>query len=198
MRGSIIRYMYHEIGDELLNQGLIPYIPKYKTMHNKHSWGVIHQNWKGIFVDISINTSSFDPDFQHFWSASTWFHLIDTICHEFAHMKEWEHGPLHTKLTFDYLVIAYDLLLHDDNLNKRIEFINSYDEFKNSEDFKVFFDALFESETDPNSDKVVNKFDYFNFCLISGFVFSLFVVELTYFFVVDLFFVRPPPLLNIN
>lgn len=193
MRGSIIRYMYYQIGNELLNQKLIPYIPKYKTMHNKHSWGVINKNYAGIYTYIAINTSAFNPDYSHFWSASTWFYLVDSICHEFAHMQEWEHGAKHTKLTFDYLIIAYSLFLHDDNLNKRVEFVNSYDEFKNSEDYKIFFDFLFDSS---NSDKVVNKSNNnFNldFYLMPGFVFTFFIFEIFCFITDEFYFVRPPP-----
>lgn len=139
MRGSIIRYMYYQIGNELLNQGLISFIPDYKTMHNKSSWGVIVKSYNDSFAYIGINTSIFNPDFQHSWTSFKWFSLIETICHEFAHIKEWEHGIKHTKLTFDYILIAYELLLKDDNLNKRSAFIDSLEVFKNSEEFKVFF-----------------------------------------------------------
>lgn len=196
MRGSIIRYMYYEIGDELLNKGLIPYIPKYKTMHNKHSWGLINKNYAGIYTYIAINTSAFNPDYSHFWSASTWFYLIDSICHEFAHMQEWEHGAKHTKLTFDYLVISYDLLLKDENLNKRIEFINSFDEFKNSDDYKIFFNILFGSS---DSDNVVNESsktnsfsnEFFNSNIELSFF--LFIADLILFLPIIYFFIRPPP-----
>lgn len=193
MRGSIIRYMYYQIGNELLNQGLISCIPDYKTIHNNRSYGLIVQRYNG-FAYIGINTSIFNPDFQHSWNELKWFRLIETICHEFAHIKEWEHGPNHTKLTFDYILIAYEFLLKDDNLNKRSAFIDSLEVFKNSEDFKVFFDVLFNSEKD-DSNKSNNNFNL-NFYLMPCFVFTFFIFEIFCFITDEFSFVRPPPLIN--
>jgi len=193
MRGSIIRYMYYQIGNELLNQGLISCIPDYKTIHNS-SWGLIVKRYNDSFAYIGINTSIFNPDFQHSWTSFKWFSLVETICHEFAHMQEWEHGIKHTKLTFDYILIAYELLLKDDNLNKRSVFIDSLEVFKNSEDFKAFFDVLFNSEKD-DSNKSNNNFNL-NFYLMPGFVFAFFIFEIFCFITDEFSFVRPPPLIN--
>ena len=191
MRGSIIRYMYYQIGNELLNQELIPCIPDYKTIHNNRSYGLIVQRYDG-FAYIGINTSIFNPDFQHSWNELKWFRLIETICHEFAHINEWEHGSKHTKLTFDYILIAYELLLKDDNLNKRSAFIDSFKVFKNSQEFKAFFDVLLKP-----TEKVVNKSNSFNFDLdfyvMSCFLFAFFILEIIYFITDEFSFIRPPP-----
>ena len=191
MRGSIIRYMYYQISNELLNQGLISCIPDYKTMHNKSSWGVIVKRYNDSFAYIGINTSIFNPDFQHSWTSFKWFSLVETICHEFAHIQEWEHGAKHTKLTFDYILIAYGLLLKDDNLNKRSAFIDSLEVFKNSEEFKAFFDVLFNSEKD-DSNTSNNNFNL-DFYLMPGFVFTFFIFEIFCFITDEFYFVRPPP-----
>ena len=185
MRGSIIRYMYYQIGNELLNQGLISCIPDYKTIHNNRSYGLIVQRYNG-FAYIGINTSIFNPDFQHSWNELKWFRLIETICHEFAHIKEWEHGPNHTKLTFDYILIAYNLLLKDEKLNKFDSFVDSLEEFKNSEEFKAFFDVLLKSEKNVN--ETVNKFYNFNSYLMSSFCFVIFAWGIFRFSII-----RPPP-----
>lgn len=189
MRGSIVRYMYYQVSNELLNQGLISCIPDYKTMHNKSSWGVIVKRYNDSFAYIGINTSFFNPDFQHSWTSFKWFSLVETICHEFAHIQEWEHGAKHTKLTFDYILIAYDLLLKDEKLNKFDSFVDSLEEFKNSEEFKAFFDILLKP-TEKNVNETVNKFYNFNSYLMSSFCFVIFAWGIFYFSII-----RPPPVL---
>lgn len=188
MRGSIVRYMYYQIGNELLSQGLIPCIPNYKTIHNHSSYGVIVKRYNG-FAYIGINTSFFNLDFQHSWTSFKWFNLVETICHEFAHIEEWEHGAKHTKLTFDYILIAYNLLLKDEKLNKFDSFVDSLEEFKNSEEFKAFFDVLLKSEKNVN--ETVNKFYNFNSYLMSSFCFVIFAWGIFNFSII-----RPPPVVS--
>ena len=70
--------------------------------------------------------------------------------------------------------------IKDDNLNKRSAFIDSFEVFKNSQEFKAFFDVLLKP-----TEKVVNKSNSFNFDLdfyvMSCFLFAFFILEIIYF-----------------
>lgn len=106
MRG-FIKKVYYKCGEILENGDFIPYIPCLKLNYAKTYFGKINKakymrvDTKEIYEKFNyIALSRFNLDMcDGWWSNEDYDELLDTICHEFAHMLAWEHGKRHTNIT---------------------------------------------------------------------------------------------------
>jgi hypothetical protein len=98
MTGNQIIRAYYAAAAYILRKHM-PYIPKLKLTNAKKYYGQIWHTETGYRVDLSswnlaVNSNLIDRDDIG--------EIIDTICHEFAHMTHWEHGKDHDELTAAY------------------------------------------------------------------------------------------------
>jgi hypothetical protein len=127
MKNVIIEYWYKFCSETLYYYDLIDTIPDLQITKVKSYAGKISKRG-GTFTKIRINDTSYDI-FNH-------ESLINTICHEFAHMNPecWNHDEEHSKLTEDYfrLICAkhrnvYDYEETDNITEKALDIISKED-----------------------------------------------------------------------
>lgn len=99
---TYISNLYSSIASEL--QSVLPTsAPKMAHTSGTKFWGRIRKyTSSGAFLDIRINTPLFIRLFRQKGFGAFNEKLVDTICHEFAHMTYWNHGGGHILLTDEY------------------------------------------------------------------------------------------------
>lgn len=90
---SKLKVYYYKCADIL--KDYLPYIPQIQLTNAKGYMGQIVKKSDTIVIRLS----KWNLDCGRFWEQEDIIELIDTICHEFAHMFFWEHGEDHTKMT---------------------------------------------------------------------------------------------------
>ena len=122
MKRTVVTKLYKEITSILLETGEIDVIPPLKETKNKRVYGYIKRkvcknavtNWveSTEYVGIYINHSAFCNYKDEYLSASyaeykrlfgEFLELINTICHEYAHIKFNRHDHNHKALTEYYI-----------------------------------------------------------------------------------------------
>lgn len=83
----------------------LPCIPKLKLSNAKGYYGQIEHNGNNEFT-IRLSKWNLDCGPIHWWDEEDINELIDTICHEFAHLLFWEHGENHTKATKEFTKVV--------------------------------------------------------------------------------------------
>ena len=121
---TVVSKLYKEISNVLLEAGEIEVIPPLKETKNKRVYGYIKfkayknavTNWidKTEYAGIYINHSCFCNYKDKYVNASyteykdlyhKFSELVDTICHEYAHMKIHGHNRNHKALTEYYIAL---------------------------------------------------------------------------------------------
>ena len=124
MKRTVATKLYNEMSDVLLKAGEIEVIPPLKktTMRNVYGYlrtkyirnSITHWIEKEEYVGIYLNLDSI-PNYAncydlnkvnrdtYYYNVELFFNAIDTIAHEFAHMKVHAHNEEHTKLTHKYI-----------------------------------------------------------------------------------------------
>lgn len=114
--------LYKDITNLLYNEGLIKTIPPQKWTTNDNVYGYLKtQAWLNIrtqkvtekYVGVYINKNACPCTLMDFvekpkWSINNFFELIDTICHELAHMTYHDHSQKHKDLTNKYKDLFYE------------------------------------------------------------------------------------------
>lgn len=99
---------YYNYSAKVLDEYL-PMIPEVKLTEAKSYYGKITRR-NGKFTRISLSKWCLDAGSPHMWDKDDYEDLIDTICHEFAHMFYWEHGDNHTNLTEKFKALVFSNL----------------------------------------------------------------------------------------
>ena len=114
--------LYKDITNLLYNEGLIKVIPPQKWTTNDRVYGYLKtQTWLNIrtnkvtekYVGVYINKNACPCTLMDFinkpeWAINNFFELIDTICHELAHMTYHDHSQKHKDLTNKYKDLFYE------------------------------------------------------------------------------------------
>lgn len=114
--------LYKDITNLLYNEGLIEVIPPQKWTTNDKVYGYLKtQCWLNTrtqkitekYVGVYINKNACPCTLKDFiekpnWSIRYFFELIDTICHELAHMTYHDHSQNHKDLTNKYKDLFYE------------------------------------------------------------------------------------------
>ena len=114
--------LYKDITNLLYNEGLIKTIPPQKWTTNDKVYGYLKtQTWLNTrtlektekYVGVYINKKACPCTLMDFiekpnWSINNFFELIDTICHELAHMTYHDHSQKHKDLTNKYKYLFYE------------------------------------------------------------------------------------------
>lgn len=95
---------YYYASAECLREYL-PCIPVLKLTNAKTYYGKIYEE-NGEFKAIALSKWNLDCGPINWWDKEDIDELIDTICHEFAHMLCWGHGDEHTKITKEFVNIV--------------------------------------------------------------------------------------------
>ena len=125
MSKTVVTKLYREISEVLYNAGEIAVIPPLKETKNKKVYGYLKckickntvTNWveSTDYVGIYINHSCvcnyrdeyLNADYTEYKKLYHEFsELVDTICHEFAHMRFHRHDRNHKALT-EYYISLY-------------------------------------------------------------------------------------------
>ena len=88
---------YYYIAADILKEYL-PSIPEFKLSNAKGYYGQIEYKGNDEFL-IRLSKWNLDCGPIHWWDEEDIHELVETICHEFAHIIYWEHGKEHTELT---------------------------------------------------------------------------------------------------
>ncbi|MCT4584093.1 MAG: hypothetical protein N4A54_04125 [Peptostreptococcaceae bacterium] len=99
----IITAYYYACADYL--KEYLPCIPKLKLTNAKTYYGRIYIK-NGEFESIALSKWNLDCGRSEWWDKEDIDILIETICHEFAHMSIWEHGKDHDELTRLFIILA--------------------------------------------------------------------------------------------
>ena len=114
--------LYKDITNLLYNEGLIKVIPPQKWTTNDKVYGYLKtQCWLNTrtqkvtekYVGVYINKNACPCTLKDFidkpeWAINNFFELIDTICHELAHMTYHDHSQKHKDLTNKYKDLFYE------------------------------------------------------------------------------------------
>ena len=119
---TVVSKLYKEISEVLYNAGEIDVIPPLKETKNKKVYGYLKckvckntiTNWveSSEYVGIYINHSCFcnyrdgylNADYTEYKRLyGEFLELMDTICHEYAHMRFHRHDRNHKALTKYYI-----------------------------------------------------------------------------------------------
>lgn len=114
--------LYKDITNLLYSEGLIKVIPPQKWTTNDKVYGYLKtQTWLNTrtqkvtekYVGVYINKNACPCTLKDFiekpnWSMRYFFELIDTICHELAHMTYHDHSQNHKDLTNKYKDLFYE------------------------------------------------------------------------------------------
>ena len=102
--------VYYTCGEILQYAGYIPYVPELRLNYAKSYFGKIHksiiiyENGEKDEVFNYIALSRFNLYlYEGWWRDEDYEELVDTICHEFAHMLAWDHGDRHASLTKKFI-----------------------------------------------------------------------------------------------
>ena len=139
MNKTVATKLYNEIASILLENGEIEVIPPLKKTDNKKVYGYLKTvytkntvtGWisKEKHVGIYLNLHEI-PNYKDCYdlnkvSYSTYIrnvrlfmNAIDTIAHEFAHMKVHAHGPTHSNITNHYITVYLSKCDHIDSDGK--------------------------------------------------------------------------------
>ncbi len=102
---------YYYISAQYLKEYL-PCIPELKITNAKTYYGKIYVS-NGEYKAIALSKWNLDCGPIEWWDDEDFDELIDTICHEFAHMFFWKHGEDHSKLTESFkTVVKSNLKIH--------------------------------------------------------------------------------------
>ena len=121
---TVATKLYNEMSEVLYNAGEITVIPPLKKTTMRKVYGYLRTNYirnstthwieKKEYVGIYLNLASI-PNYAdcydlnkvnrdtYYYNVELFFNAIDTIAHEFAHMKVHAHNEEHTKLTHKYM-----------------------------------------------------------------------------------------------
>ncbi len=94
---------YYYISAQYLKECL-PYIPELKITNAKTYYGKIYVS-NGKYI-IALSKWNLDCGRIEWWDNEDFDLLIETICHEFAHMFFWNHGEDHSRLTEDFKTLV--------------------------------------------------------------------------------------------
>lgn len=122
--------LYKDITNLLYNEGLIKVIPPQKWTTNDRVYGYLKtQCWLNTrtnvvtekYVGVYINKKACPCTLKDFiekpnWSINNFFELVDTICHELAHMTYPDHSKGHKDLTEKYKDLVMTHLLPSPDL----------------------------------------------------------------------------------
>ena len=114
--------LYKDITNLLYSEGLIETIPPQKWTTNDRVYGYLKtQTWLNIktqevtekYVGVYINKNACPCTLMNFienpkWAIKDFFELVDTICHELAHMTYHDHSQKHKDLTNKYKDLFYE------------------------------------------------------------------------------------------
>ena len=114
--------LYKDITNLLYNEGLIKVVPPQKWTTNDRVYGYLKtQCWLNTrtqkvtekYVGVYINKNACPCTLMDFiekpeWAINNFFELIDTICHELAHMTYHDHSQNHKDLTNKYKDLFYE------------------------------------------------------------------------------------------
>ena len=114
--------LYKDITNLLYNEGLIEVIPPQKWTTNDKVYGYLKtQCWLNIrtqkvtekYIGVYINKKACPCTLNDFiedpkGSLKDFFELVDTICHELAHMTYHDHSQNHKDLTNKYKDLFYE------------------------------------------------------------------------------------------
>lgn len=114
--------LYKDITNLLYNEGLIETIPPQKWTTNNRVYGYLKtQTWLNTrtlektekYVGVYINKKACPCTLMNFiedpkGALNDFFELIDTICHELAHMTYHDHSQKHKDLTNKYKDLFYE------------------------------------------------------------------------------------------
>lgn len=95
---------YYYISAHYLKEYL-PCIPELKLTDAKTYYGKIYIR-DNEYKTIALSKWNLDCGPAKWWDNEDFEELIDTICHEFAHMYYWEHGENHAKIKEAFKVIV--------------------------------------------------------------------------------------------
>jgi len=99
----LITMLYNYISKKLFDNKHIETIPTLEITNAKTYMGKIDRNRTSQkYLKVKISRLHCDEE-NH-------IEIINTICHEFAHMEYWEHGEEHTKLINNYMLIISESL----------------------------------------------------------------------------------------
>lgn len=93
MRTSVLTDYYYICANIL--RDYLSIIPKLQLTDAKTYYGRICVTTNSV----TIRLSRWNLDCGCFWEEDDYNELIDTICHEFAHLYFWEHGKEHDETT---------------------------------------------------------------------------------------------------
>lgn len=119
MKKTIIRAYYEIITKELKERGLIKVVPVLKLCDAVTYYGQFEEKKTTSFypkhkttIEYSIKISKVAHNYYLYphWRKREYECLIDTICHELAHMKVKNHNNEHKELTKKYMKIAKEIL----------------------------------------------------------------------------------------
>jgi len=96
MNTSVLTDYYYICADIL--KDYLPCIPKLKLTNAKGYYGQIQYDGNNEFT-IRLSKWNLDCGKRKYWDDEDIDELIDTICHEFAHILYWKHGTKHTDTT---------------------------------------------------------------------------------------------------
>lgn len=117
--------LYKDITKLLYNEGLIKVIPPQKWTTDSSAYGylrthymqnrvtgAIREEYVGLYLNknycpCTVNDFLTKPD----WAIKNFIELIDTICHELAHMTYHDHSKGHKDLTEKYKDLVMTNLL---------------------------------------------------------------------------------------
>lgn len=107
--------LYKDISNLLIAEKYFKEAPPLKWTNNSKTYGYLKYRWipnpvfkaTEAYLGIYINKNECpctQRDFNRMpnWSYTNFLELVDTICHELAHMKLHEHNEAHTTLTKIY------------------------------------------------------------------------------------------------
>lgn len=109
---------YYIISTDILKEHL-PTIPELKLTNAKGYYGKIHRE-NGKVKYIALSKYNLDCGRIDWWEDEDIDDLINTICHELAHMLFWDHSTEHTETTkamFDMVKSELEIR----RLNKQLE-----------------------------------------------------------------------------
>lgn len=100
---SPIRKFYKEVTQILFED--LPDLPPFLKLSNAKGYRGQIKRIGSWCTSITVSKHYYDGDYDPKWwfDMETLLDLLDTICHELAHMTYWEHSPEHKELTAKYL-----------------------------------------------------------------------------------------------
>ncbi|MGE5438136.1 MAG: SprT-like domain-containing protein [Syntrophothermus sp.] len=110
--------VYYDYSCEILKEHL-PCIPEMRYSTAKKYYGKISRRNNNKYI---IYLSKFNHLYKNDWlfDKEEQEEIINTVCHELAHLIFWEHGKNHTKVTKLFSKIV--------NGNLRLMYLNSKEE----------------------------------------------------------------------